>query len=98
MPERLPHIARRYGDGGPLRETWLEVQRGVGVHDAGDMFVVVRGLDSNGKPVEARVEFCSPRGGGWHPETIQALNKLIEAIQKDNSDPDCPVRYRIGEK
>jgi hypothetical protein len=85
MPRDI--IVRRKGD---RRNDSLEIHLS---HD-GDVFVKVRGVDSQGNQSEAQVEFCAPNGGGYHPQTIIALHKLAKAIKQDNKDQKSPKRYR----
>jgi hypothetical protein len=79
---------RRRGDGGP--DTFLEVSLS---HDS-DFYVRIRGRDHRGNIVEGVVEFCAPNGGGYHPKTRRALQQLMRAMHKDNSDPKSPDRYK----
>lgn len=84
-------IVRRIAD--PLEgnpNVYLEIS----AHDNGDYFVEIRGQTVSGELATARIQFLSSQGGGWHPNTINALDKLINAIEKDNKDPDCKERYK----
>ena len=72
-------IVKRKGEG---IDSFLEIH----LYHQGDVFVFVQGVDRQGKPSEAQIEFCAPNGGGWHPNTIKALYELAKAIQKDNEE------------
>jgi len=62
-------------------------------HD-GDVIVTISGLDKDGKPSEATIEFCAPFGGEYHLRTIKAFYLLSNAIEKDNKDKKSPKRYK----
>ncbi len=87
MPER----ARRITD--PLEGPtpgYIEVTMG----GSGDAFVEVHGQNIKGEQLATRIQLVGGSGGGYHPRTIHALWKLLEAIREDNADPNNPPRYR----
>lgn len=81
------NVVKRKGD---RNNDYLEIRLS---HD-GDVFVKVKGIDNQGNPSEAQVEFCTQKGGGYHPRTISALYNLAKAMERDNKDPASPKRYK----
>jgi hypothetical protein len=63
-------------------------------HD-GDNYLVVRGQDVTGEFHQVQLEFIALAGGGYHPRTLEALYNLIEAMERDNKDPESIRRYNI---
>ena len=69
----------RIGDMSP--DDYINVHR----QSDGDVVVTVVSTDRySQKPTHSTVEFCV--SGGRSPNTIKALNNLIEAIKKDHEE------------
>lgn len=52
----------------------------------GDVIVVVCAADGDRLKASESVEFCVGRGGNRSPNTVNALIRLAEAMEKDNSE------------
>lgn len=64
--------------------------------DDGDIIVSVRSGDTTGvSSLYADVEFCN--SGGHSPWTLQALYKLMEAMEKDDRGEPWPKPPRLCE-
>lgn len=75
---------------GDMPNSFLEIMV---CHD-GDVFVRIKGNNSDGMIEDLQVQFCAPFGGGYHPRTLLALYHLAEAMEQDNKDFENPERYR----
>ncbi len=86
MPEPDRPIRR---DGDVQGKTFLEII----LSDEGEVYLTVRGQDSNGEISQVQLEYRSVRGGGYHPRTLTALHNLASAMEEDNADPQSIQIY-----